>query len=267
MRGALLRALLAVYGAFLFLPLPWLFGIDSPVGTAIATVVGGIAGLLVTTASDPVDRFRSPRWILPLTVAPLVYLPAFGSHLEQTGIEGLVSPPAAALGAILTGVVAWMVASDRHSQQRRDAASTLVTVEARPSPGVRRTMGRLAVTLAGIYVAGGVGSLFFVGESLVSGTEIVTFSVPFLLLVVFTRRPQTVQITDEGFVVQHQLHDWDTFESYDVTDDTVTLSRRRWWQMELNFDRSDIENVDQFRQTLADYIPTAESHSTTSPTE
>lgn len=63
-----------------------------------------------------------------------------------------------------------------------------------------------------------------------------------------------VAVADEGLRVERQVHDWATVDSYELTDDTLVLSRPKWYHADLSFDRGDIEDADAVTAALDDVL-------------
>ncbi|WP_135826758.1 hypothetical protein [Halorussus ruber] len=256
------RAFAAAFGAYtgcLVVPAAtWVF--VGPLWTVLAAgfAVTTVAAYLAARKADLATSLTGVWRNLALVGLPLVYLPALVFRPPGLSpIEFVATPAAVGLLGLLPGLVA-VVAGDVYRNRRAfEEATVHVKFEARPGPRARR-MKLLAV---GFVVFGGVfGALvmLFAGGDLNSGT-FVTYVAGVMgsLAPIFAGNgdEREVAVTDAGVKVQMQVHDWDTFADYDVTDDALVLERPGRFRSSFKFDREDVERLDEVETTLKRYLP------------
>jgi hypothetical protein len=64
-----------------------------------------------------------------------------------------------------------------------------------------------------------------------------------------------VAITDAGVKIQMQVHDWETFADYELSDEALALERPARFRSSFTFDRSDIERIEAVEEALRRYLP------------
>jgi len=253
MRRAL-RISLTVYAALLVAPI----GAFAPAPTwpsvVVGAVLGAVVGLGVTTGLDGPGRLLAvPRALVGLAL-PLGWL--------WPVVDGQVGFPAAAFTpwavgslAVLPWLIAVTVAAEWRRRDRVDALTEHVRFEARNPPGTRRQI-RIAVGVLLVLSGGTVALVAVLGVGDTSGSLVWMLPAMFSgwLPLFADSDGKEVAVTDGGLRVERQVHDWETIERYELTDDALTLHRPAWYRADLSFDRSDIDDIDAVTGALDRYV-------------
>lgn len=251
MRTAALRATLVGYAGLTVAPAAAVFP-----GPTWSLLIGGCllgmaGGTVVTDRVDTVEWLSTvPRGLAGLVV-PLVWVGLVVS--AATSIPTAIRTPwFAGVVAVVVWLLAVYLAAHYREQDRMDEATTLVTFESRPPPETRRQLTLMVGAFAAITVLGGallvtVGGL----DSVLSTFGWLPGTVGVYAALLATRSANEVTVTDVGVAYQGTLHEWDSFESVETSENTLTLTRTRWYQSELNFDRGDIEDEQQLLEAFA----------------
>jgi hypothetical protein len=255
MRRRVLRASLVVAAALVVGPVAVVVpGPTWPLFGA-GCLLGGVFGALATVRlDDPRAILTLPR-ILAGFLLPLGWLTVAVGRAESP--LGFFATPWF-LGALasLAWLVAVVVAADWRTQERIDSLTEHVVFEARDPPENRRQL-KLA---AGVVLALGVGvavGAFVFGLAEDAGTIYWLFPAMFPVWVPILAGSdgKEVAVTDGGVRVERQVHDWDTVDGYELTDDALVVSRPRWYHADLSFDRTDVENLSAVTDALEEYVP------------
>jgi len=245
MRRNALRFTLIAYVALLVAPAATLLPGPTWALFAAGTVPGAIVGAVVTRQGDAAAWLSTvPRGVAGLLVALFWVVPAVasGSILARWSLGVL---------AVVPWLVALATASHCRMQDRIEAATTLVSFEARPPPSERRQMTVAAAALVAFGIAVGVAFVLFTsGIDNLATLAWLPGSLSVFVIVLSNRQKREVAVTDAGLMVQNQLHDWDTIEGFEVTDDAVVFSRTDWYRSSFNFDPNDIDDIDAVEAAL-----------------
>jgi hypothetical protein len=249
MRRTALRLTLVVYVALLVAPAATL--LPGPTWTLFAagTVPGAIAGAVVTRKGDAAAWLSTvPRGVAGLLAALLWVVPAAASG-------AILTPWTVGVLAALPWLVALSTASHCRMQDRIEAATTLVTFEARPPRSQRRQMTVAATALVAFGIAVGVAFVLFTGgvENLATLAWLPGMLSVFVV-VLSNRQEREVTITDAGITVQNHLQGWDSIEGFEVTEEAVVFSRSDWYRSSFRFDRDDIDDTDAVEAALNEQL-------------
>jgi len=254
MRRTALRVSLVVAGALVVGPTALVLpGPTWPLWGA-GCLLGGVFGVLATARLDGPDAILTLPRILVGFLVPLGWL-VVAFQRAETALGFVATPWFVGTLASLAWLVAVVVALDWRTQAHIDELTELVVFEARNPPENRRQLqiavGFVLVIGVGFAVAGIVfgfaddsGTLYWLLPSML----------PVWLPLLTGSDDREVAITDGGVRVERQVHDWDTVDGYELTDDALTITRPRWYHADLSFARPDIEDLSAVTDALDQYV-------------
>lgn len=253
MRRAL-RLSLAAYAGLLVAPAATLGPGPTWPLFAAGAVVGALASTPVTARLDRPDSVVTlPRMLVGFAVPLGWIVPALDG--AESAPDVLFSQWFAGALASLGWLVAVVVAHEWQTRERIDALTERAVFEARNPPETRRQL-RIAAGVVIIFAgAVAVGSFAF-GFGDDSGTFYWWFPamVPVWLPIFAGPDGRGVTVADEGLRVERQIHGWETFDGYELTDDALLFSRTGWYRTTLSFDRDDIEDLDAVTAALDEFV-------------
>lgn len=220
-------------------------------------VLFGTGGYLMARRLDLVMNLTGVWRNASMVLFPFAYLPR--AVMRPPGLspaEFFTTPAFVGVFAALPGFVAVLTAYDCRNRWAMSAATVHAEFEARSAPKARRWryVGGGAVLLSGVLSA----ALFALGEGENPGAAIgavATAMGSFTALAAAKDDEREVAITDAGVKVQSTVHDWDTFADYEVTETALVLERPKRWHATFEFDREDVENLDEVDTALRRYLP------------
>mgnify|MGYP000229967355 CR=1 FL=1 len=250
MRRSVLRACLVVFAALVVGPAALVAGGQTWPLFGAGCLLGGVVGALAT------DRLEGPDAILPLPrilagfCLPLGWL-VVAVQRAESALGFLATPWFLGALASLAWLVAVVVAADWRTQERIDGLTERVVFEARDPPENRRQLqiaaGIVVVLAVGVAV---LGVVFGFGDQVGTMYWLFPALIPVWVPILAGSGGKEVAVADEALRVERQLHDWDTVDGYELTDDALTLSRPRWYHADLSFDRNDVENLSAVTDAL-----------------
>lgn len=257
------RTLATAYLALLVAPLVAALAPGPGIGltswglTGVGALVGGVLGFAVAS------RYTIRRWLtdmptaVPLAVAPLGYLvwtfALFANNPGKTTATLLVRPNT--LGIVATIPVAiGLIKATREATAYRIAQSAVdIEFTARTGQRTRR--------IQNWSMAGGLGAITGLAVILYTSglLDVLTLGLVVAAVVSFAvlfRRTTThsVVVTADGLALDDSFTEWDDFESYELTDDSLVLTRSSRVLADVTFDLSDVESVDDVRSALDRYL-------------
>lgn len=254
------RAFNVVFGAYagcLVAPAAsWLApGWTWPVVVAVFAVTA-VTGYLMARRTGLAASLTGVWRNLSLVVFPFVYLPRLVARPPGLSPVELVAVPATVgLFALLPGLLVVVTGDVYRNRRTFEDATVHVEFEARPGPCSRRwqLLGAGFVLFSGVF---GVLVMVFGGNAN-PGTLVTYLAAAMGGLTPLAARDdeREVAVTDAGVKVQMQVHDWDSFADYDVTDDALVLERPDRLRSSFAFDREDIERLDEVEAALKRYLP------------
>ncbi|MXR50385.1 hypothetical protein GRX03_02020 [Halovenus sp. WSH3] len=246
---------MSLYTGLLAAPVGTYVGDSTPVVLAGGLVGGAVVGGVLVWDHDPTDWLRG--WRVPaLAGLPAVWLGPILRGLPASE----PAPWAAFLGvaALVPGLLAIALAAHARRRDRLAGATTHVTFTVRPAPGVRRQRKLGVGVVLGMSLLVAVGFPLVLGET-ISPTDVLWLSpsLPVWFVIFQDSDGREVAVTSEGLRVEQALHDWETFEGYERSDDALRLTRSQWYQSTFAFDTSDIDDPDAVVEALGRYLPPA----------
>lgn len=220
---------------------------------ACGLLVGAVAGATVSRSTEPED-ILSPTRVLVGLALPLGWLVPTVATAESV-VDLYLRPWFAGACAAGLWLVAVGFAYHVRQQARIDALNEYVTFEAGPPREthrqIQRAMGALLV-LTGTAV---VASALFVGEDVsISSYVWAPAMLPVWIILLTNRTTHEVALAEEGLRVDTQIHDWDSFERYELTDHALEFTREKWYHADVAFARDDIESLDAVSEALDRYL-------------
>jgi hypothetical protein len=215
-------------------------------------------GVFVGTFAVALAGARSARdlersiagWVAVATFVPPVAAFAWFVH---SAVDAGVVLPASGVGSVAAASagVAVLVASEIRLRDRTERATEYARFEARMAPRARnRFVAAFAVVGVG-WLAVGIALVAVSGAD-----EFGTFAASFGGLaggLAALGAERDVRITDEGFRESRRFQEWESFESFEVTEDAVVLHRRGWrWSQ--RFDREDVDDPAAVERALGRFL-------------
>lgn len=192
---------------------------------------------------------------LSLVLFPFVYLLLLVNRPPGLSpAQFLATPATVGLLAFLPGLFVVIVGDLHRNRTMFENATVHAEFESLPAPRSRRLQlaGGAFVVLSGV---GGGALLLVVGGDPGAFASLVTAMGGLSTLIAAKDAEREVAVTDAGLKVQMQVHDWDTFSDYEVTDDALVLERPKRRHSTFKFDREDVENLDDVEAALKRYLP------------
>lgn len=253
MRETTLRVSLAVYAGLLVGPLAALLPGPTWLLLAAGCLVGGIAGAVASRRLDlPGSLLTVPRGLGGVFLPLAWFLPAI--RRADAAVEVFLSPWFVGVCGSLVWLIALLIAYDARQQARLDALTETVTFEARPPAKQRR---QLSIAVGVLVIVSGAAVILSV--VLDADTDVASYAWVFGLapvwIVLLQQQDKAVAVAEEGLRVDQQVHDWADFESYELTDEALRLSRSGWFETQIAFDPADIEDVEAVREALDAHLP------------
>lgn len=263
MRRTAIRGVLVGYGALVVAPLgpllvrsQWAVGSTLAPETALLAVgsfAGAVAALAVTARIDVIAWLGHRSLLLVGLLLPAVWLVPL-VEVARDVPSALFNPYAIGLAAVFLWLVAAAVAEQTRADERLAATTTVVSFTARPPASTRRSL-RVAIVVIGLVSLVVIAASFVVGEGPpTSMLWILPTMVPVYVAVVSSGDGREVAITADGLRVERTLHDWDTVDDYELTEEELVFRRTGWWRGRLAFDASDLGNVSDVRTALDRYL-------------
>ncbi|WP_436910765.1 DUF5673 domain-containing protein [Halosimplex marinum] len=247
-----LRASLVAYAALLTAPVATLAPAPTWPSFAAGAILGSAAGFAATATLDgPEEVLALPR-VLAGFALPLGWL--YPAWTGATSIPTFVFTPwTAGAAAALAWVVAVVVAADWRTRERIDGLTELAVFEARNPPETRR-QARIAVGVMAVLVVAAVVISFALGDGSGFSYWWLPAMLPIWIPILADADGREVAVADGGLRVERQIHDWDTVDGYEVSDDALTVTRPKWYHSDLSFDRGDVEDLDAVTAALDDAL-------------
>ncbi|WP_436928850.1 DUF5673 domain-containing protein [Halosimplex halobium] len=247
-----LRASLAAYVALLAAPVATLAPAPTWPSFAAGAILGGAAGFAATATLDGPDAVLTLPRILVGFAAPLGWL--WPAWTGATSIPTfLFTPWTGGAAAALAWVVAVVVAADWRTRERIDGLTELAVFEARNPPETRRQT-RIAVGVMAVLVVAAVAVSFALGGDMEFSYWWLPAMFGVWIPILADSDGREVAVADGGLRVERQIHDWDTVDGYELTDDALTVTRPKWYHSNRSFDRGDIEDLDAVTAALDEVL-------------
>jgi|GEM_PF-1302694 len=254
MRRTALRISLVVAAALVVGPAATFLGEPTWPLFGAGCLLGGVCGVAATARLDSPGALLALPRILVGFLLPLGWLVVTVQRAE-TALGFVATPWFLGALASLAWLVAVVVAFDWQTQERIDGLTELVVFEARNPPENRRQLKVAVGIVLTLGVAFAVGAFVF-GFADDAGTIYWLFPalLPVWVPLLTGSDGKEIAITDGGIRVERQVHDWDTVDGYELTDDALTITRPRWYHADLSFDRTDVEDLSAVTDALDEYV-------------
>jgi hypothetical protein len=194
---------------------------------------------------------------LSIIVFPFVYLPRLVFRPPGLSpVEFFATPATVGLAALLPGLGVIVLGDLHRNRTKLEQATVHAEFEARSAPR-SRTLQKAGAVLVVLSAFGG-GLLFFLADGNLDSGSLVAYvaaAMGGLTPLLASDDDREIAVTDAGLKVQMQVHDWDTFTDYEVTDDALVLERPKRWHATFKFDREDVENLPEVEEALKRYLP------------
>jgi len=247
-----LRATLILYAMLLVGPIGSLLPGNEWALFVAGGGVGAVVGLVATDVRAP-EQFvhTAPRGIVGILL-PLAWLVPAITRAESA-ISVFVSPWFFGSVAALVWFVALLLGHEIRQNRLQEELTTIVSFEAGPPEKIRRQT-RYAV---GVFLA--AATAIIVGIVLISGDVEPTAFVwlPAMLPVwinLFSDQQQSVEITDSGIFAQGTLHEWETIDGYEHSDEALKITRADWYRSTMQFDSDHIDDIDAVTNALDQFV-------------
>ena len=254
MRETVFRASLAAYVALLVGPAgPLLPGAEWPL-FAGGLAVGAVGGAIASRRIDP-GSVLSPSRVVTGLALPLGWLIPMVTTAESL-VDLYLSPWFAGACAAGVWLLVVLVAYDNRQRARIEALTEHVTFEAGPP---RETHRQLQLAVGALLVLTGtvvVASALFLGDDVSLSSYVwLPALVPVWTMLLTNRTTHEVAVAEEGLRVDRTIHDWETVESYELTDEALTIARPTWYHSDATFAREDIDDLDTVVDALSEHAP------------
>jgi len=225
--------------------------------TAAGFLAAGVVGYLLARELDLAANLIGIGRNLSLVVFPFVYVPRLVSQPPgRSPVEFFAVPATVGLSAFLLGIALVAVGAAHRNRTTIENATVHAEFEARLAPRARKWQTVAATTVVCSGFLGGAVMVALGGEfDPAMLTTYVAGAMGGLTPLFASDNERDVAVTDAGLKVQTQVHDWDTFDDYDVTDDALVLERPKRRHSTFKFDRDDVTNLPDVEDALARYLP------------
>lgn len=219
-------------------------------------VVAGWTGYAVGLRSDLVGGLTGFWRNASMVVFPLVYASRFATLSPGVSpVEFFARPATVGVVASLFGFFLALAGHNCRTHRTMDETTVRAEFTARSAPESRKWLfvGGGAVGLASV----GTAALFALTDVSDPGpiAGALATAMGTLTTLAAASDEREVTITDAGVKVQMQFHDWDTFADYELTDDALVLERSARWRSSFEFDRDDVDDLDEVEDALKRYLP------------
>lgn len=258
------RVLAAAYLALLLAPLVAALapgpGVDvtSWGFAAVGGLVGGGLGFVVASRYTVRRLLTDLPTAVLLTVAPLGFVvwtfALFANNPGKTVGTLLLRPNTVGILATIPAAIALVKATREAAAYRVAQSSVHVEFTARTAQRTRR--------LQNWSMAGGLGAitglaviLYRSGMLDVVTLAVLTGAVVTFAIILLRTTTHTVAVTADGLAFDDSFTEWSDFESYEITDDSLVLSRSSRLLADVAFDLHDLDSVADVQSALDQHLP------------
>lgn len=191
-----------------------------------------------------------------MVVFPLSYASRFATLPPGLSpIEFFVRPATVGVAAALLGFFVGLTGHNCRVNRTMGDATVHAKFTARTAPESRTWLfvGAGAVGIAGV----GSAALFALSDAADPGpiAGAIATAMGTLTTLASASDERDVAITDAGVKIQMQLHDWDAFTDFELTDDALVLERSGRLRPSFEFGRDDVDDLDAVEDALKRYLP------------
>ena len=221
-----------------------------------ALSAGGV-GYALTTGREMVRWLTTQSVAVVVTVVPLgylVWLIALFAHNPNKVLLTVIGRPSTAgvfaFGVALVGVV---LANRQLTVERIQGSTVYASFTTGPAPRRRRirygsfaiTLGMVAGLLAVLTISGAIPTALLLAGAVLG---------PLSLIALYSAHQRSFVVTDEGVAVDGSFTEWDDFESYALTDQSLILRRRSRWLGDLTLDATNLTALETVQTALESHL-------------